>query len=650
MHIILGTAGHIDHGKSSLTQALTGIDPDRLPEEKQRGVTIELGFAHLTLEEFEIGLIDVPGHADFINNMVSGVGALDIALFIVAADDGWMPQSEEHLQILNYLGIDNVIVVLTKSDLAEDLEFTTELVKEELIGTSLEHASIFPVSSHTGDGLDALKAEIVKRARDLATSPKHHIPRLHVDRAFSPKGAGTVVTGTLTGQPLSAGEELISLPEALSATIRKVQNHQQSIDSSVSGMRTALNLPDLPLKQRGKPGVGRGSLLTLPGHLEPVSTIDVTLTRAKREVSGQSATSRAIKNTETVVLHHGTSRIKARVILNDRSKLELGDSCFAQLRLESPIPACIGDRFVLRDGGQQGTLAGGAVLDPSAQARGFRTPERKAFLELRQEHPEQLRHIILSELSKSPASSQPGKVGGWVSSCCPVANTPFTREHQQKTCEKLAKEKKLISRGEFLIAPKWWKESVGEAAQLIDQWHRSHPDAPSLPLNQWRSELSSHSIPSQLHDIIEDHLLKSGYIKQQDGLAHENHSLELPDRLVSIGNSLLKKYQDAGLEPAPRIDMAPDESAKQALQFLIRSGQITELDPKALLAADHYQSLRHKVIDFIQGQGQATAGEIREASGASRKYIMPLLESLDAEGITRRDGDYRSLAHTSQRG
>lgn len=639
MNLILGTAGHIDHGKSSLTLALTGTDPDRLPEEKKRGVTIELGFAHLTLEEFEIGLIDVPGHADFINNMVSGVGALDIALFIVAADDGWMPQSEEHLQILNYLGIDNVIVVLTKSDLAEDLEFTNELVKEELVGTSLEDATIIPVSSHTGDGIDALKAEIVKRARSLASSPKHHIPRLHIDRAFSPQGAGTVVTGTLTGQALSAGDSLVSLPEELNATIRKVQNHQKSIDASVSGMRTALNLPDLPLKQRGKPGGARGSMLTLPDHLSPVDTLDVILHRAQREVSGQSATTRALKNTETVVLHHGTSRTKARVILNDRTKLELGDSCFAQLRLESPIPACVGDRFVLRDGGQQGTLAGGAVLDPTAQARGFRTPERNAFLKLRQQNPEQLRHIILSELSKAP----------WVSSNCPVANTPFTREHQQKTCEKLAKEKKLISRGEFLIDPKWWKASVSEAAQLIDQWHSSHPDAPSLPLNQWRSELSSHSIPSQLHDVIEDHLLKSGYIKQQDGLANEDHSLELPDRLVSIGNSLLKKYQNAGLEPAPRVDMAPDENAKQALQFLIRSGQIIELDPKALLAAEHHQSLRSKVIEFIQSQGQATAGEIREASGASRKYIMPLLESLDAEGITHRNADYRTLAPTPQR-
>jgi len=184
MHIILGTAGHIDHGKSSLIKTLTGIDPDRLPEEKKRGVTIELGFAHLTLGDHELGIIDVPGHADFVNNMVAGVSSLDLAIFIVAADDGWMPQSEEHLHILNYLGVDNVIIALTKADLAEDLEFTIELVKEDLIGTSLEDAVMIPVSSHTGDGLDNLKAEILERIKTLKQSPKNLISRLSIDRTF----------------------------------------------------------------------------------------------------------------------------------------------------------------------------------------------------------------------------------------------------------------------------------------------------------------------------------------------------------------------------------------------------------------------------------------------------------------------------------
>jgi len=258
MHIILGTAGHIDHGKSSLIKALTGTDPDRLPEEKKRGVTIELGFAHLTLNDgkndHELGIIDVPGHADFVNNMVAGVGSLDIAIFIVAADDGWMPQSEEHLQILNYLGVENVIIALTKADLAEDIEFTMELVKEELIGTSLEDEVIIPVSSHTGTGLDELKQEIINRIKQLKQSPKNLIPRLSVDRTFSPTGIGTVVTGTLTGGDLQKGDLIHSYPENLNSNIRGIQNHSSQVDSASHGMRTALNVSDLPLNERGKPG------------------------------------------------------------------------------------------------------------------------------------------------------------------------------------------------------------------------------------------------------------------------------------------------------------------------------------------------------------------------------------------------------------
>lgn len=634
MNIILGTAGHIDHGKSSLIKVLSGIDPDRLPEEKSRGVTIELGFAHLTLGDFEIGLIDVPGHADFINNMVSGVGALDIALFIVAADDGWMPQSEEHLQILNYLGIDNVIIALTKSDLAEDLDFTIELVREDLIGTTIAEAPIIPVSSITGDGIDALKAEILERAKKLKSAPKYHIPRLSVDRAFSPKGTGTVITGTLTGQAINKGDTLVCLPENLNASVRSVQNHNTSLDSSVSGMRTALNLPDLPLKQRGKPGVSRGSLLTLPDHLCAVDTLDVKLQRENRSITGQSATKRALKNTETVVLHHGTSRTRARVILLDRSTLELGDQCLAQLRLESPIAACTGDRYVIRDGGQQGTLGGGIILDAAAKPRGFRSESRAQFLTLRAEAPETLRPLILSELSKSPALSAEH----------PLTNVPFTKAHIKQVVEKLVKEKKVAQRLGWILAPHWWKEITAKAATLIDNWHTNNTDSPSMPIGTWRTQLLAESAPEPLLDAIEKHLLSNGYTKQKDSIANEEHSLELPERLIPFASKILKTFKTGGLTPPPRVEIAPDESSQQALTFLIRSGQVIELDPKALLDSANFQKLRQSVIDYLRTHSRATASELREQSGASRKFIMPLLEDLDAEGVTHRDGDYRTLA------
>ncbi len=634
MHLILGTAGHIDHGKSSLIKVLSGTDPDRLPEEKSRGVTIELGFAHLLLEDLEIGLIDVPGHADFINNMVSGVSALDIALFIVAADDGWMPQSEEHLQILNYLGIDNVIIALTKADLAEDLEFTVELVREEIEETSIAEAPIIPVSSITGLGIDELKAEILKRAKHIKASLKHHIPRLSIDRAFSPKGSGTVITGTLTGQALSKGDALICLPEELPTTIRSVQNHSKSLDTSVSGMRTALNLPDLPLKQQGKLGVSRGSLLTLPDHLTPTTTLDVTLQREGRPITDQSATSRALKNTETVILHHGTSRTRARIVLLKHTKLELGEKCFAQLRLESSIAACIGDRFVIRDGGQQGTLAGGTILDAFSQARGFRSEKRAQFLQLRSDSLTSARSLVLSEFAKNPA----------ILAEAPIVNTPFTKKHLQQTLEKLAKEKKVILRSDWAISPQCWKTSTQQAAQLIDDWHNTYTDSPSMPIRTWRNKLLENGISEPLIEAIEKHLLTHGYTKQKNGIANEEHSLELPERLVPFASKILAIFKQGGLTPPPRVEIAPDEDSQQALTFLIRSGQVIELDPKALLDATNYAALRQSIINYLSSHTQATASELRKQSGASRKCIMPLLESLDAEGITRRDGDYRSLA------
>ncbi len=637
MHCILGTAGHIDHGKSSLIQALTGINPDRLPEEKKRGVTIELGFAHLTLtdgsKEHEVGIIDVPGHADFVNNMVAGVGSLDIALFIVAADDGWMPQSEEHLHILNYLGVENVIIVLTKADLAEDIEFTKELILDELIGTSIEDATIIPVSSITGDGIDALKAEILDRIKQLKQSPKNLIPRIAVDRTFSPTGVGTVITGTLTGGSLNKGETICCMPENLNSNIRGIQNHSSQLETAAHGMRTALNAPDLTLNERGKPGVQRGSVITIPDTLTETSTIDICLTRQDRSIRGQSATERILKHTETIILHHGTSRTRARVILHSQNQLAPGETCFAQLRLESPITACVGDRFVVRDGAQQGTLGGGIILDASAEPRQFRSDTRLAFLTQRAEEPENLRKVILSELLKSPI----------LSTSRPITNSPFTSEHTEQQVAKLVKEKKVTTRGEHIIEPAGWKTAIATASTLITGYHQEFPDTPTMPIQEWRNELVNKGIHPSLSEHIEKHLTGSGFNKIKDGIASADHSLELPDHLAPIANKVLATLKASGIIPPPRVDLAPDPDSQQALTFLIRSGKVIELDPKALLEASQYEVAKQAVITFLTKVGKATASDIRQEIGTTRKVLMPLLEKLDADGITLRTEDFRSL-------
>ncbi len=637
MHCILGTAGHIDHGKSSLIKALTSIDPDRLPEEKKRGVTIELGFAHLTLsdkgKDHEVGIIDVPGHADFVNNMVSGVGALDIAVFIVAADDGWMPQSEEHLHILNYLGVENVIIALTKADLAEDIEFTEELVRDELIGTSLEEATIIPVSSITGDGIDDLKAEILTRIKELKQSPKNLIARIPVDRVFSPTGVGTVITGTLTGGTLSKGETVCCMPEKLTSNIRGIQNHSSQVETATHGMRTALNAPDLPLNERGKPGVQRGSVITLPDTLTETSTLDISLSRQERSIRGQSATKRVLKHTETVILHHGTARVRARIILHSQTQLAPGESCYAQLRLESPITACVGDRFVIRDGAQQGTLGGGVILDAHAEPRQFRSEKRLRFLEQRAESPSNVRQLILTEIQKSPI----------LSSSAPLANSPFTQEHTELQVAKLIKEKKITNRGDHIIDPAGWKSAVSTAENVITSFHKKFPDTPTMPIEEWRNQLIENGIHPSLSDHIEKHIVGSGFNKIKDGIASAEHSLELPEHLVSYADQIVSTLKSAGLQPPPRVELADTPDAQQALTFLIRSGKVIELDPKALLETSQYEAAKQAVISHLTETEQATASEIRQQIGTTRKVLMPLLERLDDEGITIRIEDYRKL-------
>ncbi len=637
MHCILGTAGHIDHGKSSLVKALTGINPDRLPEEKRRGVTIDLGFAHLTLSDsqgiHEIGIIDVPGHADFVNNMVAGVGSLDIALFIVASDDGWMPQSEEHLHILNYLGVQNVIIALTKADLAEDIEFTTELVRDELSGTSIENAPIIPVSSITGQGLDALKDEILKSIKQLKQHPKNLIPRLAVDRAFSPTGVGTVITGTLTGGNLSKGNSIVCMPEKLTSSVRGIQNHSSQVETAHHGMRTALNVADLPLDERGKPGVQRGSVICLSDTLTNTSTLDISLSRQSRAIRGQSATKRVLKHTESVILHHGTSRTRARIIMHSQAQLAPGESCFAQLRLEAPITACVGDRFVIRDGAQQGTLGGGIILDAFAEPRHFRSDARLHFLLLRAENPTNIRQLILSELQKSPL----------LKAAKPIINSPFTREFTDLQIAKLIKEKKVTSRGNFIIDPEGWDNAISIGKNLITSFHKKFPDSPTMPLEEWRSLLVQSSIHPSLSDHIEKHLIANGFNKIKDGLACSTHTLELPDHLVAIADQLLSTLRSSALQPPPRGELAPTPATQQALTFLIRSGKVIELDAKALLETSHYEAAKQAVISYLTNVKKATASDIRQQIGTTRKVLMPLLEKLDADGITVRSDDYRSL-------
>ncbi|HEX3421594.1 MAG TPA: selenocysteine-specific translation elongation factor, partial [Candidatus Udaeobacter sp.] len=310
-HFIIATAGHVDHGKSALVKALTGTDPDRLPEEKKRQITIDLGFAALTVtatngDKIQAGIVDVPGHEDFVRNMIAGVGSIDLALFVVAADDSWMPQSEEHLQILNYLGVQRAVIALTKSDLGQR-EVVTNQIRERLSGTPFADSLIVPTSVRTGAGIEDLANAL---ASELATTePQRDIakPRLFIDRVFTLRGIGTVVTGTLTGGCLRRGQQIVVYPNNLETRIRSIQSHGHELDVAESGMRTAINLPDLRVDQ-----IKRGDVITVPGYGAPSSTL-IALVKKTSRASGEKTVNRSLKNGRSIYVHHGASRVAARI-------------------------------------------------------------------------------------------------------------------------------------------------------------------------------------------------------------------------------------------------------------------------------------------------------------------------------------------------
>lgn len=631
-HLILGTAGHIDHGKSSLVKCLTGTDPDRLPEEKMRGVTIDLGFAHLSLETeqetYELGIVDVPGHADFVNNMVAGVGALDLALFIIAADDGWMPQSEEHLHILTYLGISNIIIALTKADLCEDVPFSVEMLRDELQDTPIAEAPIIPVSSITGEGIEKLKAAIIENLGHCPVRQDTQKPRLSIDRIFSPKGTGTVVTGTLTGGSIQTGDNLVALPAGITAKVRYIQSHNQALERATPGMRTALNLPDLPIDAPGKPGAKRGLTLARPNCGTVSDTIDIELQRLARPVPGIKP--RALKHMETVVIHHGSARCRARVILHDRNQLNPGESCLAQLRLESPLYLFTGDRMVLRDGSQQSTMAGAVVLDAVATRQGFRSESRAAFLSARAAQPHDAAVYIRTLLTRDKI----------LNARQVLPNHPFHQDTIDQTCENMIAEGSIIRHDDTLIHSKWWKSLVDEAEKTIRQWHQNHPDLPFIPQDELQKKTDS---PDKVIELLVETLCDKGYQANGKGIAHPKHRLTLPEEIATIAQSIISQLDRDGLNPPNKSDIITTPQQDQAIKFLIRSGQVIELDPKIVITSRALDMAIEKVRQFIQLHGQATASELRQQLDSTRKIVMPLLEHMDSMGVTRRNDNYRSL-------
>ena len=642
-HFIVGTAGHIDHGKSSLIEALTGTDPDRLPEEQARGMTIELGFAQLNLaaaddpdSTLRLGVIDVPGHADFVKNMVAGVGAIDLALFVVAADDGWMPQTEEHYQILQYLGVENALVALTKVDLAEDLDLVLEDLKENLEGGPWEKIPVIPVSSHTGEGIESLRSEIAAILSNCQPASDRGKVRLPVDRAFSLKGIGTVTAGTLTGGSLAAGEELVAQPAGIPAHVRTVQSHGNNVKRSLPGTRTAVNLTGVSVrdvKSSNRETVGRGDVLTKPEFGEAVPAIDVLIRKSDRGIRGIKQSTRPLKTGREVMFHYGSAGCRARIHFLGQRTLEPGESVLAEVRFYEPVYVFVGDRFVLRDASLGTTLAGGVVLDEDANRRAFRKKFQAAFLNARKENIDDLEGLIRSQMIRDKALHLPTL----------LLKSRYSQNEIRAEAERLVAGSFLQQSGDWVFEADWWKQVSGVAARRIEEVHREHPDHLGLPLRELRTMMEPELPSPKFFDQLLSGLLAGDFAKAGPNIRRRDHIPKLPPELLKAGERVRRRIHSDLITPPNKGETATNSEEEKALRFLTHTGEVVDLDAKTVIASEGFETIKSQVIEYLREHGKGTASELRQHTGTVRRILMPLLERLDEEGVTRRDGDNRYL-------
>jgi selenocysteine-specific elongation factor len=617
----------VDHGKSALVKALTGTDPDRLPEEQLRGITIDLGFAHLELpsavgeSSIVLGIVDVPGHEDFVKNMVAGVGSIDLSLLVVAADDSWMPQTEEHVQILTYLGVKRAVVALTKIDLAQDEQGTVAAIREKLRATPLADAPIVPTSVVTGRGLADVRAALAQVLANAPAPADIGKPRLPVDRVFKLQGIGTVVTGTLSGGMLRRGQNVMIQPSAKAARIRTIQSHNRDLEISGPGSRTALNLSLDAVED-----VHRGDVITLSDFGGASSVIDVIL-----EISPRA--DRPIKDGTRVHVHHGSGNTAARIAFHNREDLAPGQRALAQMRVEAPAFVFAGDRFVLRDWSEHSTLGGGIVLDPDAGQRLFHSEARSRFLSPRAQAPDDAGGFVASQLARD----------GAVKKSQMLRKSRFSADALASAVSRLQAEGSAIVAGETVIEAALWKKVRQRAVDAIDARHRAHAEQPGLPLTDLRAALELNAPVAEIFDTIVADLCAQGFARTGNAIRRTAHRPALSPQLQSASARIRAMLAAKPFDPPSRKDVAPDIASQQALRFLIESGEVFEVSSEIVLAAESAKRATEMVREFIRSHGPATVSELRQMLGNSRRVALPLLERLDRDGVTLRQGDKRSL-------
>ncbi|AWT59008.1 MAG: Selenocysteine-specific elongation factor [Candidatus Moanabacter tarae] len=641
-NLILATAGHVDHGKSSLVKALTGVDPDRLPEEKKRGLTIDLGFAFLDIRSpedpsviFNLGIVDVPGHEDFVKNMVAGVGSIDLCLLVIAADDGWMTQTEEHLEILSYLGISRGVVALSKSDLADKTNtLKINEIRKRLNTSRLAKAPIVRTSSVTGEGIEDLKIALGRVLKDTPLPRNIGKPRLPVDRVFSIPGIGTVATGTLTGGTLIRGQQILIQPSGIESRIRNIQSVNQHLEESRPSMRTATCLAHVSTPDsQGPTKIQKGDVVTLPELGSPSQTADALIERSPDFARSLPRGIRHLTDGSRVRIHHGSKNVPARMRFFEKQDLSPGQSTLAQLRLESPLFLFAGDRFIIRDWPGKTTVGGGIVLYPQSRPYLFQDCAHKNFLEIRAKSLGKLDHWISSQLLRDLAIS-PTEV---------LLQSIFSADEIAETIRGLAESGAAILLGPLLVERKWWDKLFHTASKAIDQEHSTNPERGGLTLSKLRRTIRIENRHKDIFEALLERLLRSGFQKQGVFLMRVNHKIALPERLRPLADKIRSSLNNKPLEPPSRKELASDSHYLETLTFLIQSNEVVEVSDKIVMSKSSFNLAKDKIIDLIRLNGPSTVSEIRFTLGTSRRIALPILEKLDHEGITLRQGDRRVL-------
>jgi selenocysteine-specific elongation factor len=630
-HVVVGTAGHIDHGKSTLVRALTGIDPDRLKEEKERGITIDIGFAHLALpaggEDLTLGIVDVPGHERFVKNMLAGVGGIDLVMLVIAADEGVMPQTREHLAICQLLRVRSGLVVLTKADLAEAewLELVQEDVRGFLRGTFLEDRPIVPVSAKTGDGLDALRRHLAELARAVPSRGTDATFRLPIDRVFTIRGFGTVVTGTVLAGQVAVDERVEVYPRALQAKVRGLQTHGRAVPTAVAGQRTAVNLQGVE-----RAAIERGDILSLPGLLRPTFMLDATC-----ELLADAPA--PLKPRQRVRFHIGTSEVMARVQLLGGTELAPGSRGFVQLRLEAPVVALPRDRYVIRSYSPMVTIGGGELLDV-APAKSRRSPALVARLEaLERGTPEAVVEEHLRRVGPGGARTADLR-----------ARTPFGPEALRALLAD------LTGRGRVLVVDREWHVHADAAERLREEalaalrsFHAREPLKPGMSKEELRTRLGGLEERVFFHFL--DRVAAQGLVAvEKDKVRLAGHQVRLDAHQQALVERLEAEFRGAGFAPPSteealaRIGMdRPDEQA--LLQLLVDDRRLVRVREGLYFHAEPLRAAETRVVAFLREKKEITPQDFKDLLGITRKYAIPLLEYLDAQRVTVRVGDKRVL-------